>query len=298
MSHWITYQNGDYTAHINSNTGTKIRDDNNTLDPKPEFAENCDITITTKCSQECDFCYLGCNKNGKDADILKYNFIYHLHPYTEFAINGNDLNHPQFVNLLELLKSQNVFANITVNQNQFLNNIEQINKLYDDKLIHGIGISVEWATDNFINQVKQFPTAVIHTICGITGLADYYELAEQHLKILILGYKDLGRGHTCYKQYEHEIRRNQKQLHDILPTMIAGNWFDTLSFDNLAIEQLDVKTLLSDEQWESFYMGDDGQFTFYLDLVNNTFAKSSIDKPLGVIDNKSIDEMFEIVQNS
>ena len=51
--------------------------------------------------------------------------------------------------------------------------------------------------------------------------------------------------------------------------------FDCISFDNLALSQLDVKSLISSEEYEKMYMGDDGEATMYIDLVNRQFAKSS-----------------------
>ena len=49
-----------------------------------------------------------------------------------------------------------------------------------------------------------------------------------------------------------------------------------MSFDNLAIEQLDVKRLMSDDEWKEFYMGDDGKYTFYIDMVEGTYGKNSL----------------------
>lgn len=51
--------------------------------------------------------------------------------------------------------------------------------------------------------------------------------------------------------------------------------FQVVSFDNLAVCQLDVKRLMTDKEWKEFYMGNDGQFTMYIDLVKREFAKSS-----------------------
>ena len=59
-------------------------------------------------------------------------------------------------------------------------------------------------------------------------------------------------------------------------TRFNDNWFDVVSFDNLAIKQLNPKRLMSDEQWNQFYLGDDGKFSMYIDLVNQEFAKSSV----------------------
>ena len=43
-------------------------------------------------------------------------------------------------------------------------------------------------------------------------------------------------------------------------------------------------------------MGDDGTHTFYIDLVNKKFARTSIsDKQYDLLDN--VDDMFKIIQN-
>ena len=83
-------------------------------------------------------------------------------------------------------------------------------------------------------------------------------------------------------------------LKEELPNLI--NHFQVVSFDNLALEQLDVKTLLGDK-WNNFYMGDDGQFTMYIDAVTGTFGKSStmpIADRLPITNN--INDMFKIVK--
>ena len=67
--------------------------------------------------------------------------------------------------------------------------------------------------------------------------------------------------------------------------------FKVLSFDNLAIKQLDVKSLLTEEEWNKFYMGDDGTHTMYIDLVKNKYAQSSTsEERFDLLEN--INEMF------
>ena len=148
------YKNGNYFVCI-MNDGTKIRKTNgDTL--KPSFAESYDVTITHKCKVGCPFCYAGCTENGRHADLFKYRFINTLHPYTEVAFNGNDMDHPQLKQFLKLLKDKKVFANMTVNQKQFMENYEYIKQLTDNKLIHGLGISFNEYDMDFIEKVKEF----------------------------------------------------------------------------------------------------------------------------------------------
>ena len=54
---------------------------------------------------------------------------------------------------------------------------------------------------------------------------------------------------------------------------------------------------MSDKEWEEFYMGDDGGFTFYIDLVAGTFSKNSLSMDRYEIGDKNIDEMFNQIRN-
>ena len=296
MSNWKKYKNGNYWVSINLENGTKIRE--NDLDNlTPAFAENCDITITHKCDGGCEFCYMGCTPDGKHGDILNPKFLDTLHEYQEIAINGNDLSHPDLIPFLEKLKEKKIISNMTVNQIHFERCQDMIENLINNKLIYGLGISLKEPTEEFISLVKQYPNAIIHTINGITTMDDYMFLAHRGLKVLILGYKELCRGHKYMDNHFIAIKQGQAALYYKLKTIIDEGWFSTISFDNLALDQLDVKRLLSNKQWDEFYMGRDSQYTFYIDLVDGKFAGNSLapeDERYDILD--SIDEMFEKIR--
>lgn len=292
MRTWELYKNGNYTVKINTRNGTKIRETEED-DFRPEFAENVDVMTSTVCDHGCAFCYAGCSKDGKHADLLEWKFLNTLHPYTEMALNLNWPMPPNFIEFLEKLKSKNVIANITVNQDHFEKHSEFIKSLIDQKLVYGIGISLVEATDNFIDLIQKFPTAIIHTINGVTKPADLEELADHGLKILILGYKDTGRGVEYHENKKNSIATKQKWLYDNLQWLT--NHFNVVSFDNLALEQLDVKRILTEEEWNEFYMGDDGSATFAINLVDGVFSRNSLaKKTYPIMDN--IDDMFNIIR--
>lgn len=188
---------------------------------------------------------------------------------------GNVLEHPDLIPFLEKCQKLHLIPSMTVNQIHFMKNIDLIKDLVDKKLIYGIGVSLVNVTDDFINTIKQFPNAVIHVINGIVTPTELESLAHKNLKLLILGYKVFRRGETMYKVQSKVIEEVKSQLYNLLPTMIACNWFDVISFDNLAIKQLDVKRVVCDDDWEQFYMGDDGSATMYVDMVKREFAKNS-----------------------
>ena len=289
------YKNGNYTVTL-FDDGTKIRE--NDLDTLiPAFSENCDVKITDKCSQGCEFCYEGCSIYGCHSNILEQPWINSLHPFTELAINGNDLDHPDLENFLWFLKGKQVIANMTVNQNQLINNYPKIKDWIDKKLIWGLGVSYKKDVNILLKYIKDIPNAVLHVINGIITEEDINNLANKDIKLLILGYKTRGRGVTYASVNKDLIQKNITWLHENLKDLIPK--FKVLSFDNLAIEQLDIKRLMTKEEWESFYMGDDGQYTFYIDAVDGTFSRDSVmakDKRY-IIGQKTVDEMFNIIRN-
>jgi organic radical activating enzyme len=284
------YQNGNYNVSLYQD-GTKIRE--NELDYfYPVFPECMDVKITNYCDMGCPYCHENSTVQGLHGDILQAQFIDTLIPYTELAIGGgNPLSHPDILEFLNKLKNKNVIANITVNQKHFESEKKLIKKLIEDKLVYGLGISFTHTTDNFINLVKEYPNAVLHIINGVVRQEELEKLYGLNLKLLILGYKQFRRGNDYYSE---EVENNKNIMFNKLPEILTK--FKVVSFDNLAIKQLEVKRLLSEEKWKEFYMGDDGQYTMYIDLVKNEFARSStsVDR-FELKDN--INDMFEVVRN-
>ena len=111
---------------------------------------------------------------------------------------------------------------------------------------------------------------MLHVIAGVVSVDDLRRLYDYDLKLLILGYKVFRRGKDYYSD---SVAKRKKNLYALLLELIKH--FQVVSFDNLAVCQLDVKRLMTDKEWKEFYMGNDGQFTMYIDLVKREFAKSS-----------------------
>lgn len=292
------YKNGNVITTIYSD-GTKERftyDD----EFRPTFAENMDIKICNRCDRGCPWCHEGSTPDGKLGDIMNEKFIATLHPYQEVALGGgNVLEHPDLIPFLYKLRDRKVVPNITLNQKHFENNIELVNDLISKKLIYGLGISLENPTTKFIEKVKRFPNAVIHVINGVVDPVQMEAMYNQNLKLLILGYKYLRRGSAWMEKEHAAIAANQWWLYEHLPDLIKK--FTVVSFDNLAIEQLAIKerwSEFSDKAWDEFYAGKDGGFTYYIDMVERKFAKSStadFDKRYDLLDD--VDEMFEVIRN-
>lgn len=294
------YKNGNYNVAIYED-GTKIR--YNDLDELiPNTVESMDIKITNNCSQRCEFCHENSTPDGKHGDILSPSFLDNLHPYTELAIGGgNPLEHPDLIPFLENCKEKKFIPSMTVNQIHFEKNYDLIEHLINNKLIYGLGISVVDANDSLIEKAKKFPNAVLHVINGIISINELKKLANNKLKLLILGYKIFRRGEKLYEKIPDIIEKKKAAMNEMLPKIINEKWFEVVSFDNLALEQLDVKSLMTEDQWNEFYLGDDGignEYTsasMYVDMVNREFAKNSCSKERYPIMN-TVEEMYNFLK--
>ena len=276
-NNWVSYKNGNYIVALDTAHGTKIR--YNDLDSfRADRPENIDIKITNRCTnpcgtkecpKNCEFCHENSGPNGKHSDALNSKFLETLPEWTECALGGgNLLEYPDLVPLLQKMKNLHLISNITVNQ----------------KLIYGLGISLTNPyEEGFIAAVKTFPNAVIHVINGVVTLAQLSALGCKDLKILILGYKEVRRGVAYKADVDHMVEFRKNRLYASLPFIAEHNWFKTISFDNLALEQLEPKRFLSDEFYQTHNLGDDGLMgeqtsaSYYVDLVENVFARNSCD---------------------
>lgn len=292
---FVKVKNGNYTMYIDLETGTKIR--KNDLDCFiPEKPESMDIKITNKCDRGCAFCHENSTPDGLHGDIMNLKFIETLLPYTELAIGGgNPLTHPDLIPFLEKCKALKLIPNMTINQYHFMKPeyAELIDKLVSERLIYGLGVSLTNASEEFINKIKKYPNAVIHMINGVHSLDDFERLANRGLKILILGYKQFRRGVTYFSP---EVQANM-QILDLRLKMLF-TCFEVVSFDNLALEQLNVKKYLTKDQWNEFYMGNDGAFTMFIDTVNKTYSRSSttpVEARQPLLDD--IEPMFDYIKN-
>ena len=242
----------------------------------------------------CKMCHEDSTPWGKHGDIMSPSFIDKLHPYTELAIGGgNPLSHPDLIPFLEKCQAHKLIPSMTVNQIHFEKDFEMIKYLVDRKLIWGLGISLVDPTEDFICKAKQFTNAVIHVIAGIVTADQIIALSNNDLKILILGYKDFRRGTKYLYAHPDDVVNGINRMRVLLPIMVDHEYFKAISFDNLAIKQLEVRNLMTEDEWKLFYMGDDGEYTMYVDMVERKFALNScapLNRRYQLMD--TIEEMF------
>ncbi len=279
------YKNGNYTVRLYDD-GTKEKFTDGDFF-KAEFPDSIDLKITNFCDANCPMCHENSNALGKHA-MLDAPFLKTLRSGTELAIGGgNPLSHPDLVPFLCEMKNAGIICNITVNERHLTPNNELIAQLINEKLVWGIGVSITNAEEKTVEFLREYKNSVAHIICGIITPNILKKLKD--VKVLVLGYKQKGRGENYFSE---KIKRNIKGFRSILPALF--NYFESISFDNLAIEQTQIEKLVSKEEYEKHFMGKDGEASMYIDLVNRCYAISSLSKETFPLKN-DVFSMFEHV---
>ena len=212
------YLNGNVTVTLFDN-GTKIQEWDDNEGAHPDYPNSMDIKITDYCDAGCKWCHEKSTVNGKHAD-LEYllDVLQDLPKGTELAIGGgNPLDHPGLVPFLTTCKSLGLIPNLTINYKHICKEkyLTLVNKLIDNKLIYGLGLSIpDIFNFNVIDLINNKSNVVYHVIAGINKLYVLNKIkASPVQKCLILGYKDYGRG----QQY-----RSQEVIDNL------QNWTDNL----------------------------------------------------------------------
>lgn len=295
---FVTYINGNYRVILNLQDGTKIR--YNKEDKLiPHRPESIDVKITNRCQHSCPFCHENSHLTGKEAsrDTMKQ-FVSTIPAYCEIAVGGGNLmldqEHTEF--FLRELRKVEAIPSITVRQDDFIRYADVIQEWREEKLVFGIGVSLSDARDpKLYSTLGRFPTAVLHVIAGLLTEKDYNMIKNHDIKMLILGYKLKRRGLDYWGYNSDNIAKNQAMLCKKVKHFTTD--FSSVSFDNLALHQLHMQNLLSPRQWEENFMGEDGEYTFYVDLVDEKYARSSTAEARFNLANKSVQTMFNYIRS-
>ena len=291
------YINGNHRTIIYDD-GTRIRETGAYVDGKWKaddadhftfnFPESFDLKVTDRCDGCCQFCHENSTIVGKHGDLSKMTHIVEtIQPGTEIALGGGDLfTCPGIDDFLALLKRRGIVANITVNQKHLGRYGDKLQRLVQEKLVHGIGISLTDSSrpEDFDIIDRLGPNVVIHVIAGIFEDRDIPFVTGR--KVLILGYKDIRRGNKYLCSQFVEVNHNLDMMRNLWQQELARKC-QAVAYDNLAIEQLDPRFqgILSDEKYNRLYQGNDTDVldsdgnmtcsTMYIDLPNMQVARMS-----------------------
>lgn len=280
------YTNGNTEVKL-YNDGTKIRVTNGDT-AILTHPESMDVKITDYCDLGCAFCHEKSTVKGKHADLGRLlNVLSELPPGVELALGGgNPLDHPELIPFLEKLNEKGYIPNITINYFHAITYNAIVQELMEKCLVCGIGISMTSTSPTVIEDLAySFPktsNAVFHVINGLTPidicLPELNRLTKivglEETKVLILGYKTFGRGVQFANQKGQDLVERQYDWYTKIGKYLRQEGF-VFSFDNLALEQLNIKRFFDAKTWSRCFMGNDGQYTMYIDAVKQQYAKSS-----------------------
>ena len=231
----------------------------------------------------------------------------HIFPVNGYILThncggGNIFENTELESFLIRMKNQGVFCNITIHQVHAEENIELISKWINEKLVRGVGVSYNndyEQIDRIFNKLEQLNSTtsniILHTINGIHNFTDLIKLNDKkNKKVLILGYKSVRRGLEFIQDNNDKITQSQQSMYNNLEAL--SKTFKVLSFDNLAIEQLEVKRIIPKDKWSEFFMGSDSEFTCFIDLCKEDFAVNSceVEHRHKLLDR--IEDIFKVVK--
>lgn len=274
----MKYRNGNASVWLDLQDGTRIIEypDNEPLTLDTPL--NIDIRVSTQCpygynaetkQSTCAFCHESALVSGVECHygvLQKVLMDAKLPRGTEIALGVNQITD----NLLQFVKNLwklGLVVNITMNERYIL-------QYGDTRLkemmpyVYGLGISYRSLQGclSLPDWIADYPHTVIHVINGIDDFDDVKELSVKYHKLLVLGEKDFGfnRGKVNLDTLEHkQWKSNIMQLTKI---------FDIVSFDNLGLQQLEIRGKITSEEYKSFYQG---EHSMYINAVEQYFAPSS-----------------------
>jgi len=290
------WPNGNVTVKI-FDDGTKIREYEGT--PDPEYPETIDMKITNWCDAPCQkWCHEQSNVKGLHADAQALQDVLHsAHAGMEIAFGGGATQtYPGLMAKVWTLNSRGVIANMTVNQHH----IASVSSLALMQFC-GIGLSYQahMPKDLIVETYFRHPHVVVHLIMGVhspddlRAIENVLQAKGMKGRYLLLGYKNWGNG----KRY--------KSVNDLAIDKCLRLWYIAMGelvkkhhigFDNLAIEQMKLSRLFTDEGWKKFYMGDEGTFSMYIDMVKQEYASHSTSPDRYPVNGQGIKKMFQHIR--
>jgi hypothetical protein len=287
------YQNGNAVVEL-FDDGTRVittPDSSLNLD----YPLNIDIRCSTKCSfgfnsktgkTFCGFCHESSRVDGKECNYESLmEKLDGLPEGIELAVGCNEFTADLYEFIL-WCSLHGYVVNLTVNQGHVKRDFEALRHVIECGFIKGLGIShrscLIW---DIPEEILNYSNTVFHVIAGIDSIEVVQSLKDKGVKkILVLGEKDFGfnKGKVDLETIWH------KQWFWWVSKLFTE--FDVVSFDNLALEQLQIKRFLTDEQWETF---NQGEHSFYINAVGEYFAPSSRSKERTKWNNITIKDYYK-----
>lgn len=285
------YKNGNADITITED-GTREIEYEDVL--KLEYPLNIDIRVSTRCSfgmnpktgkAFCSFCHESATTDGKECDYEELKGkLSGLPAGIELAIGGNIITY-ELIAFCEWATNQGYIVNLTVNQGHIATYQLHLDELISNGWIKGLGISYRRSLekDNVPERFKRYEHTVLHVIAGIDDIKHILDYTS-YKKVLVLGEKDFGFNSGNVDLSSREHKEWLWWIHKMFGV------FDVVSFDNLALKQLNIKRFFTDDNWEVF---NQNEHSFFLNAVNKTIHPSSRSNDSISWDNITLKDYFK-----
>lgn len=254
-----------------------------------------DIKLTDWCDLACKFCYQDSTKKGLHAPFQAIKAIIDdlaRAGVFEVALGGGEpMSHPDFLAILKYCRSKDIVPNFTTKNYKALATPEFVQ--YAD-LCGSVGVSI--ATPDDVADLMQYDDKIqvsfhkisLQVAMGAQSEDDFKSMltmledTKSFRGMILLGYKDVGRGHRAkgVRWYEHgrvdggdaiaifkAFQTNRRRVHQWGPYM-------TLSMDTEMVRSTE-KYLEKHGVRAELYMKNEGRVSCYIDAVSMKIAPSS-----------------------
>lgn len=274
---------------FNTKTGAQMRfsfDDPGRQITKSSTPELLDLKITDYCPYNCVYCYQDSGPTGVHADLHEIAPILHELGVLEVAIGGGEpTTHPSFNQLIDCLYYYGITVNFTTN------NIDWFHFPKNRKILQRVGRigitgpkCIEWFRDIIdpYNLAHKFAVHIIDQTLSYISQGHLLDGAyHRQMPVIFLGFKRLGRG-ASFPDF--------KRLRPGDPFPVGrrstwgSTWVEALNnytghLPNIGVDSKILEDYAEDIERMGVYpittAGLEGQFSAYLDLVDQTMARSS-----------------------
>lgn len=245
---------------------------------KSEAPELVDIKITDFCSENCEFCYQASTVKGRHADHYKIReLLINLSEAGVFEIalgGGEPTHHPEFKQILQTANLEHLVVNFTTKSLKWLQNDKQRNSWLP--LIGSFAFSANTEAEvlpliDIINTVAMHnKRPSIQCVMGVITQTEFVKLyklcAEQRLHLIMLGFKNTGRGLKIQPLDDSWWFDEVSKLRD-------QGVYCKLGTDTAFIAQ--YKDLIAKNFPSWLYTEHEGRFSCYIDMVSGKMAPCS-----------------------
>jgi len=297
MKNIATYKNGNADIELFEDGTRTIQFEG---DLKLDFPLNIDIRVSTACSLgfnpktgkgTCEFCHESATTDGEECDYIALEAkLLGLPKGIELAIGGNKITRG-LNDFLMWCVDHGYVCNLTVNQLHINGHTELMLRYFLTMgLINGLGISYRKGHElNIPEFFIEHPNVVLHVIAGIDDVDEIVSLPFK--KVLVLGYKQFGFGRDYFNDND-ELKQGLINWYWWVKKLIDTK--DVVSFDNLALKQLNIRRFLTDANWDEF---NQGEHSMYINAVDKTFSPSSRSSAKVDWNTTTIKDYFKVIED-